>query len=322
MMRALQKLHVDTDLGGDIDDVCALALVLAWPDVELVGVTSVAEHDGKRAGYVRYALELAGRGDVAVAAGADASLGCYRSWPTLPEESDYWPEPVPSFPTPLDDALSLLEQNIEAGATIVGIGPFTNLALLERRTPGILERTNLVLMGGFVMPTREGYPTMTNEMDYNIQVDVESARLVLERSNPILVPISVTVETFLRRADLAKIRKSGKLGRLGELIAMQAEAFGRDEATPLHKKTAWPALPKDTINFQHDPLACAIALDWYRGVEMEELPLRFDIDGGYLREIIDPAGRVTTVVTRVDGDAFSKFWVRAVCGNARRNEWP
>lgn len=94
-----------------------------------------------------------------------------------------------------------------------------------------------------------------------------------------------------------------------------------DEATPPHKRTAWPALPKDTINFQHDPLACAIALGWYRGVEMEELPLRFEIDGGYLREIIDPAGRLTTVVTKVDGDAFSKFWVKAV-GGAARVEWP
>ena len=129
-------------------------MVLAWPGVDLVGVTTVAEHDGKRAGYVRYALELAGHGDVPVAAGADASLGRYRSWPTLPNESDYWPEPVPSFPTPSEDALSLLERNIEAGATIVGIGPFTNLALLERRTPGILDRANLYLMGCFVVLPR------------------------------------------------------------------------------------------------------------------------------------------------------------------------
>ena len=101
---------------------------------------------------MRYALELAGRHDVPIAAGADASLGCYRSWPELPEESNYWPEPIEPMPGPLGDALDLLEKNIEAGAIIVGIGPFTNLALLERRTPGILERANLVLMGGFVFP--------------------------------------------------------------------------------------------------------------------------------------------------------------------------
>ena len=302
----MPQLHIDTDLGGDIDDLCALAMVLAWPGVELVGVTTVAEHGGKRAGYVRYALELAGRHDVPIAAGADASLGCYRSWPELPGESNYWPEPIEANPGPLDDALDLLEKNIEAGAIIVGIGPFTNLALLERRTPGILERANLVLMGGFVFPPREGYPTMTNEGDYNIQVDVESSRLVLERSFPTLVQLSVTVETFIERADLGQIAKAGPLG---ELIAAQAKAFAKDENTPPHKKTLWPALPADTINFQHDALACAIALDWYKGVQMEELPLRFDVEDGYLREIIDSAGRMTTVVTRADGDAFSNYWV-------------
>lgn len=284
-------------------------MVLAWPDVELVGVTTVAEHGGKRAGYVRYALELAGREDIPIAAGADASLGCYRSWPTLPEEANYWPDPIDPIPTPLDAALDLLEQSIEAGAIVVGIGPFTNLALLERRTPGILQRANLVLMGGFVFPPREGYPTVTHETDYNIQVDVKSSRLLLERSFPTLVPLSVTVETFIRRADLAQV---GKSGPLGELIAAQAKAFATDENTPPHKKTLWPSLPADTINFQHDALACAIALDWYKGVQMEELPLRFEKEDGYLREIVDPGGRMTTVVTRVDGDAFSNYWVALI----------
>ena len=304
------KIHIDTDLGGDIDDLCALALVLAWPDVEITGITTVAEHGGKRAGYVHYALRLAGRENVRVAAGADASLGCYRSWPALPKnESEYWPEPIDAFPAPLDDALSLLERSIDAGSIVVGIGPFTNFALLERRTPGILERANVVLMGGFVFPTREGYPQMTNEMDYNIQVDVESSRVVLERANPTLVPLSVTVETSLRRAHLPKLRKSGGLA---ELIAMQAEAFARDEATPPHKRRQWPALPGDTINFQHDPLACAIALGWNEGVHVEPIPLSFDVENGYLRQQVTERGKPTRVVTRVNGNAFSDFWVRVL----------
>jgi inosine-uridine nucleoside N-ribohydrolase len=35
------RLHVDTDFAGDPDDACALAMVLGWPGVELVGVTTV-----------------------------------------------------------------------------------------------------------------------------------------------------------------------------------------------------------------------------------------------------------------------------------------
>ena len=82
----MTKIHIDTDLGGDIDDLCALAMVLAWPDVELVGVTTVAEHGGKRAGYVRYVLDLAGRSDVPVATGAEATHPAYRIWQALPDE--------------------------------------------------------------------------------------------------------------------------------------------------------------------------------------------------------------------------------------------
>lgn len=58
------KIHIDTDIGGDIDDLCALAMALKWEGTDLVGVTTVAEHvgtnqlGGKRAGMVRYVLGL------------------------------------------------------------------------------------------------------------------------------------------------------------------------------------------------------------------------------------------------------------------------
>ena len=32
------RIHLDTDLGGDPDDACALAMLLGWPGVELVGI--------------------------------------------------------------------------------------------------------------------------------------------------------------------------------------------------------------------------------------------------------------------------------------------
>ena len=54
----MHKIHLDTDLGGDIDDICALAMLLRWPDAYFSGITTVAEEDGRRAGYVRYVLEV------------------------------------------------------------------------------------------------------------------------------------------------------------------------------------------------------------------------------------------------------------------------
>jgi inosine-uridine nucleoside N-ribohydrolase len=217
-------------------------------------------------------LGLAG-GDaqrIPVAAGADVSLDCYRARPGFPDEAVYWPEPISPAPTLLDQALSLIERSIEQGAIIAAIGPFTNLALLEKRSPGILRSANLYLMGGYVFPPREGFPPWGNDMDWNVQVDVQSAHYVIQRSSPTLVPLSVTVETSLRRAYLPTLRQSGPLA---QLIARQAEAFARESDYEAHYGQTCPGLPEDTLNFQHDPLACAIALGWNDGVETREIPL-------------------------------------------------
>ena len=71
----MPKVHLDTDLGGDMDDLCALAMLLRWEDVDFTGITTVAEAGGKRAGYTRYVLDMEGRRDIPVAAGADVAGG-------------------------------------------------------------------------------------------------------------------------------------------------------------------------------------------------------------------------------------------------------
>lgn len=305
----MPRIHIDTDLGGDIDDLCALALVLAWPDAELVAVTTVAEHQGQRAGYVRYVLQLAGREDIPVAAGADVSLDCYRIWQGLQDHSSYWPDPIAPVPTPLDEALTLLECSIEQDVTIVAIGPYTNLALLERRSPGILRGAKLFLMGGYLFAPRTGFPQWGSEDDFNAQVDAQSAHQVITHSRPTFVPLAVTAETALRRADLPALRQSGPLARL---IARQAEAYAREyDVETVYGRTC-EGVSEDTINFQHDPLACAIALGWRDGVEISEIPLRSEISEGWLRHTIDESGTPTSVVTRVDGERFNAFWLRTV----------
>lgn len=328
----MTKIHIDTDIGGDIDDLCALAMVLKWPGVELTGVTTVAEHGGrdhrggKRAGMVRYVLGLTGRQDIPVAAGSEASLDCYRSWQGLPDEATYWPEPIDLYAVRADPrvrprkrqthgsapTLDLLEASIAQGAVIVAIGPFTNLAPLERRTQGILASARLVLMGGYVFPPRPGYPAWNHEMDWNVQVDAHSALVVFEcAQNPTLVPLAVTVETALRRLYLPRLRQSGPLG---ELIARQAEAHALEYRNEETYGQTCAGLPRDIINFQHDPLACAIALGWDEGVEIQKLRLKSEIRDGWMRQTIDEGGRPACVVTAIDGEKFNEFWLRVVTG--------
>jgi inosine-uridine nucleoside N-ribohydrolase len=305
------KLHLDTDLGGDIDDLCALAMLCKWPGVELSAITTNQDDRGTRAGYVRYALNLAGKPGIPVAAGADASLGCYRFFPGLPDETRYWQEPIPAAPGPIDAALDLLQESITNGDLIVGIGAYTNLARLEKRNPGCLEKANLCLMGGYIFPVPDGFPQWGYDMDWNMQIDAQSALLVLERANPLLVPMTVTLQTWLRRSDLPALHQSEPVG---QLIARQAEAWAEDHRMETRFGQTCSGLPKDTINFQHDPLACAIALGWEDGIEIQEIPVVSDIRESWLRQRVDPAGKPTRVVTQVHGAEFADFWLSLLTG--------
>ena len=309
-MPIIGKIHLDTDLGGDIDDLCALMMLLRWEDIELTGITTVAEAYGRRAGYVRRVLELEGRNNIPIAAGADVSQGFYRYAELgYPDEERYWSKRITPSPNPVEDAIQLLKQSIEQGATIIAIGPFTNLYLLDLQYPGILSQANLFLMGGYVYPIRSGFPQWDNEMDWNIQVDVKSAKYVIEHSNPTLIPLSVTVETALRRTYLEDLRNSGALG---QLLALQAEAFAVDEQNEKKFGETCEGLPDDIINFLHDPLACAVALGWNDGVEIEELPLILEEKVGWLHERIHPSGKLTRVVTKVNGPQFNEFWFNKI----------
>jgi hypothetical protein len=99
---------------------------------------------------------------------------------------------------------------------------------------------------------------------------------------------------------------------VARLIARQAEAFARDENYEARYGQPCKGLPEDIINFLHDPLACAIALGWREGVEISEIPLKSEIKDGWLCHAIDVNGKPTQVVTRVDGEKFSDFWLRTV----------
>jgi hypothetical protein len=68
-------------------------------------------------------------------------------------------------------------------------------------------------------------------------------------------------------------------------------------------------LPNDIINFLHDPLACAIALGYDDGVEIQKISLRLEEKDGFLYEQIDPTGPAVRIVTSIDGPRFNKFWL-------------
>jgi purine nucleosidase len=298
------RVHLDTDLGSDTDDLCALVMLLGWPGAELTGVTTCTDPGGRRAGMTAWALALAGRPEVPVAAGAEGTL----AEPMVPFAfPDYWPEPIRSRPSPAGQALGLLAAAAEAGATVVAVGPFTNLALLEAARPGLLARTRVVVMGGHLPAAPAGLPPQGPDDDFNLQQDHLAAQIVLERCHPVVVPLAATVQVWLRAAHLPRLRAAGPLGAL---LADQGQAHARDQGTTGLGRS-WPGLPDDLLNFHHDPLACAVALGW-EGVTVEEVPIRLEVGGGRLRMATHAGARPLRVVTGVDGRGFEAAWLAAV----------
>src|SRR6185437_10051365 len=216
---------VDCDPGHD--DAIALLLALASPEVELVGVTTVAGNstlDKTTANALRV-LEFAGRGDVPVAAGAAQPLVRARDvaahvhgetgldGPDLPPPAG---EPIAAH------AVSFLAEQIRArdGAiTLIPIGPLTNVALLLALEPDVRPE-RIVLMGGSV-----GEGNRTPAAEFNIWADPEAARRVFESGIDItMIGLDVTHQALVTDADAEAMRG---LGKVGKVAAELFDFYGR-----------------------------------------------------------------------------------------------
>jgi len=93
------RIHIDTDFGGDPDDACALAFLLGSPGVQIVGITTNLDVGGHRAGCVAHYLDLAGRSDIPLAAGAGATLSKLDRHSSTAQDSRYWPQPITPAPS-------------------------------------------------------------------------------------------------------------------------------------------------------------------------------------------------------------------------------
>jgi purine nucleosidase len=266
------KVIIDTDIGTDVDDCLALAVLMGSPEVELVGVTCVYGDVLTRARMVRKLLALAGRAEVPVYAGMEPPLLGVRPvfWPghegvgLLEREDDsLLPESEHAV-----DALLRITREQPGEIHLIAIGPLGNIALAIRRDPAFLDRlASFTMMGGvFRGPGR--WNMRSNE--HNIVSDPEAAQVVFS-ANPrcTLVTLDVTLQTVIRPADVARIRAESTPFR--EAVADQIERY--------------PRFQQLGYTYLHDPLAVALWLDPSLG--------RYED----MRVEVETAGRVTSGMT-------------------------
>jgi inosine-uridine nucleoside N-ribohydrolase len=171
---------LDTDIGTDIDDTWALAMLLGCPELDLRLVTTVSGDTTYRARIAAGILAAGGRDDVPVGIGVARPL-------TGAADGAY---PQRAFADEVDlarhaggvheDGVGALIETVLGSpepVTVVAIGPATNLAAALEREPRIVENARLVGMHGSVHSAGPFGDEPIGE--YNVIQDVEACRAAL-----------------------------------------------------------------------------------------------------------------------------------------------
>jgi purine nucleosidase len=252
---------IDTDTASD--DAVALIMALRAPDIRVVAITTVAGNVPvlQSTRNALYTVDLCGA-NVPVYTGADKPL--LRSYQDATwfhgrdglGEHNY---PVPRQSAARAHAVDAIIEAVEAnpGIVIVTLAPLTNIALALAKKPGVAAKVGrCVIMGG--APCCEG--NVTPAAEYNIWVDPEAARIVMNSGLPIeLIGWQLSRgDAVLHEEDIARILEfNTPLAK----FAIESNSHARD-AYKLQTGEDGISLP--------DPVAMAIALDPTVGTDWSE----------------------------------------------------
>ncbi|MDQ3866847.1 MAG: nucleoside hydrolase [Actinomycetota bacterium] len=208
---------IDCDPGHD--DAIALLLALASPELDVLGVTTVAGNQtlAKTTANALRVLEFVARTDVPVAAGADRPLvrEPFVAADVHGESGLDGPDLPPPSAEPLaKHAVDFLAERLLASresATLVATGPLTNVALLLARHPDAAARARrLVLMGGSI-----GEGNVTPAAEFNVWADPEAAARVFgSRLDVTMIGLDVTHKALMTPDHANRLRAAGRTGRL------------------------------------------------------------------------------------------------------------
>jgi purine nucleosidase len=252
-----RKIIIDTDPGQD--DAAAIMLALGSPELDILGITTVAGNVplARTSSNARIILEFCSRTDVKVYAGADRPIarplvtaehvhgktgldGPELHEPQMPLEARH----------AVDFIIETLRREPAGTVTLCTLGPLTNIATALEKAPDIAGRVReLVMMGGGFF---EG-GNITPAAEFNIYVDPEAAAAVFRSGIPIvMMPLDVTHKVLTLKSRVARLREIGSrpAKALVEMLdffeRFDVEKYGSDGG-PLHDPTVIAYLLKPEL---------------------------------------------------------------------------
>jgi purine nucleosidase len=276
------KVILDTDIGDDIDDAYALALLASRPNVRLLGVTTAFGQTRERAQIAAKLLQVMGRKDVSVYAGrrGDAKIGAQYAWARGFQSRSIHEEGAAEF-------MARQVARAPGEVTLVSIGALTNVGDLLTRFPNAKGQIKqIVIMGGAIHAGYDGRATV--EPEWNIRCDPAAAQTVFRSGVPIIM--AGLESTAMMKFD-APLQK-------------RLFGYGTPATDALAALTAlWGGTP-----ILYDTVAVARAL----GEQFaDEEPLNVEVDANGLTRAV-PGTPNATLLVRPRTDAFLEWFVAAL----------
>ncbi len=204
--QAPQLVILDTDIGDDIDDAFALALVLRSPELRLLGVTTAFGDTELRARLVDRYLAAVGSTDIPVMAGVETQ----STHPTQAAYARQWPERKHG------SAVDFLLKQVRAHPgeiTLIAIGPLFNIQAAIERDPATFKKLKrVVIMGGSIYrgyDGKDGDKHTPPSPEWNILCDPAGARALLASGVPVFVMPLDSTQIHLENPALGAVFAHG-----------------------------------------------------------------------------------------------------------------
>ena len=287
---------LDTDIGDDIDDTWALALLLKSPELDLKLVVGDYGKAPYRARLLAKLLERAGRTNVTVGMGLDIAPrgdGRQAAWVKGYDLKSY-PGKVH-----VDGVQAIIDtiMNSPQPVTLICIGPVPNIAEALKREPRIAQHARFVGMQGSV---RVGYDGAKQpQAEWNVKADPKALQQVFA------APWDITI---------TPLDTCGLVTLAGDKYRRVRDATDRNIADLIANYRIWlisePTLPADMADQHSSTLYDTVAV--YLAIRqdlcvMEKVGLRVAADGF---TVIDPRAKPVNVASKwKDLGAYEDFLV-------------